>query len=322
MKWYTCTPVPFKGDHTFFSRDSGAFCKAFQRIGLESRAIMPTPVQEGDDPDLIRTEYANLEDAAWWKSLGIDGLVLYAWGTGKYLPIARAIHDAGIFLVVYMDSSGLFFPWQYWLPIAENMWTRDVFARGKIRGTAFFLLRLLKQHTWNLASRGRRKHLDQGDMVAFPMPAAVKSIQDREWLYGKSIVRKLALIPNPISSTCRYAGEKRNIIMAVGRWDDLLYKRPFLLMATLEQALPRAPHWEAEIYGNIPPSSGNGTAIFRKTSAPASAWPATCPTRSCKRNTPKPESASAPPGPRERTSPPRKRSAPGLPSLVRALRPC
>lgn len=56
MKWYTCTPVPFKGDHTFFSRDSGAFCKAFQRIGLESRAIMPTPVQEGDDPDLIRTE--------------------------------------------------------------------------------------------------------------------------------------------------------------------------------------------------------------------------------------------------------------------------
>lgn len=133
------------------------------------------------------------------------------------------------------------------------MWTRDVFARGKIRGTAFFLLRLLKQHTWNLASRGRRKHLDQGDMVAFPMPAAVKSIQDREWLYGKSIVRKLALIPNPISSTCRYAGEKRNIIMAVGRWDDLLYKRPFLLMATLEQALPRAPHWEAEIYGNIPP---------------------------------------------------------------------
>ena len=60
MKWYTCTPVSFKGDHTFFSRDSGAFCKAFQRIGVESRAIMPTPAQEGDEPDLIRTEYAFL----------------------------------------------------------------------------------------------------------------------------------------------------------------------------------------------------------------------------------------------------------------------
>lgn len=40
--------------------------------------------------------------------------------------------------------------------------------------------------------------------------------------------------------------------MAVGRWDDLLYKRPCLLMSTLEQALAHAPHWEAEIYGNIP----------------------------------------------------------------------
>lgn len=242
MKWYTCTPVSFKGDHTFFSRDSGAFCKAFQRIGgVESRAIMPTPAQEGDDPDLIRTEYANLKDAAWWKSLGIDGVILYAWGVGKYLPIARAIHDAGIFLVVYMDSSGLFFPWQYWLPIAKNMYTKDVFIHGKIKGSVFFLLRLLKQHTWNLASRGRRKHLDSGDMVAFPIPAALQSVADREWLYGKSIVRKLALVPNPISSTCRFAGEKRNIIMAVGRWDDLLYKRPCLLMSTLEQALAHAP---------------------------------------------------------------------------------
>lgn len=248
MKWYTCTPVSFKGDHTFFSRDSGAFCKAFQRIGVESRAIMPTPVQENDEPDLIRTEYANLEDPVWWKSLGIDGLILYGWGMGKYLPIARAIHEAGIFLVVYMDSSGLFFPWQYWLPIAENMYTKDVFTHGKIKGSAFFLLRLLKQHTWNLASRGRRKHLDSGDMVAFPIPAALQSVADRQWLYGKSIVRKLALVPNPISSTCRFAGEKRNIILAVGRWDDLLYKRPYLLMATLQQALPHAPHWEAEIH--------------------------------------------------------------------------
>ena len=90
-------------------------------------------------------------------------------------------------------------------------------------------------------------------MVTFPIPSALQSVADREWLYGKSIVRKLALVPNPISSTCRFAGEKRNIIMAVGRWDDLLYKRPGLLMSTLEQALVHAPEWEAEIYGNLPP---------------------------------------------------------------------
>lgn len=253
MKWYTCTPVPFKGDHTFFCRDSGAFCKAFQQIGMESKAIMPLPVQEGDDPDLIRTDYANLEDPAWWKSLGIDGLVLYAWGMGKYTPIARAVHEAGIYLVVYMDSSGLFFPWQHWIPISGNMWVKDVFAYGKIMGTGCFLLRMLKNHTWNLTNQGRKKHFEQADIIAFPLPAAIKSVQNRQWLYGESIVGKLSLIPNPISSTCRYSGEKSNTIIAVGRWDDLLYKRPYLLMEALKQTMPRAKHWKAEIYGNIPP---------------------------------------------------------------------
>lgn len=253
MKWYTCTPVPFKGDHTFFSRDSGAFCRAFQKIGIESKAIMPNPAQTGDEPDLIRTEYANLENPAWWKALGIDGLILYAWGMGKYLPIAKAIHKAGIYLVIYMDSSGLFFPWKYWFPIAKNMCIRDTFVHGKIKGFIYFLLRLVKQHTWNILNRGRQKHLAQGDIVTFPMPVAVQSIIDRKWFYGSSIVQKLLMIPNPISSSCHYNGEKHNIIMAVGRWDDLLYKRPYLLMSTLELSLPQIPHWNVEIYGNIPP---------------------------------------------------------------------
>ncbi|MFR4416495.1 MAG: hypothetical protein ACLT8E_03360 [Akkermansia sp.] len=152
------------------------------------------------------------------------------------------------------------------------------------------------------------------------MPATVKSIQDREWLYGKSIVRKLALIPNPISSTCRYAGEKRNIIMAVGRWDDLLYKRPFLLMATLEQALPRAPHWEAEIYGNIPPPPG----MARQSSEDLRArirLAGYLPNAEPQRNTPSQNQPLHLPvrGNARRL---RGSSAPGLPSLVRALRPC
>ncbi|MFR1411497.1 MAG: hypothetical protein ACLSUW_03810 [Akkermansia sp.] len=90
-----------------------------------------------------------------------------------------------------------------------------------------------------LASRGRRKHLDGGH-GHLPIPPPLQSVADRQWLYGKSIVRKLALVQPHFFhlSLCR---KKRNII-AVGRWDDLLYKRPYLLMATLEQALAHAPH--------------------------------------------------------------------------------
>lgn len=148
-------------------------------------------------------------------------------------------------------------------------------------------------------------------MVAFPIPAALQSVADRQWLYGKSIVRKLALVPNPISSTCRFAGEKRNIILAVGRWDDLLYKRPYLLMATLQQALPHAPHWEAEIYGNIPAFlrewHGNLPEDLRNRIHLAGYIP----NIELQKNNPWPESVSAHPYPKERTLPPQKRCAPG-----------
>lgn len=256
MKWYTCTPVSFKGDHTFFSRDSGAFCKAFQRIGVESRAIMPTPAQEGDDPDLIRTEYANLKDAAWWKSLGIDGVILYAWGMGKYLPIARAIHDAGIFLVVYMDTSGLFYPWRYWKTLTLQIWNREKNKRGNLKGPLFACLHIIKNHTFGALDWGRRKHLKMANLISFPSPAALLSILDRQWLYGKQICKKLALIPNPISSehTLNPVQPKHNLIVAVGRWDDCFQKNTNLLMQALEIFVNKSPSpWIVEIYGIIPP---------------------------------------------------------------------
>lgn len=256
MKWYTCTPVSFKGDHTFFSRDSGAFCKAFQRIGVESRAIMPTPAQEGDEPDLIRTEYANLKDAAWWKSLGIDGVILYAWGMGKYLPIARAIHDAGIFLVVYMDTSGLFYPWRYWKTLTLQIWNREKNKRGNLKGPLFACLHIIKNHTFGALDWGRRKHLKMANLISFPSPAALLSILDRQWLYGKQICKKLALIPNPISSehTLNPVQPKHNLIVAVGRWDDCFQKNTNLLMQALEIFVNKSPSpWIVEIYGRIPP---------------------------------------------------------------------
>lgn len=254
MKWYTCTPVPFKGDHTFFSRDSGAFCKAFQRIGVESRAIMPTPAQEGDDPDLIRTEYSNLEDSGWWKSLGIDGLVLYAWGMGKYTPVARAVHEAGIYLVVYMDTSGLFYPWRYWSVLTRHLWNMERVRKGKWKGTAYFCLRFLRAHTIGALNTGVRKHLEMADLITFPIPLALDSIRENRRLYGTRLGSRVALIPTPIASHESRGSlfQKRNLVVAVGRWDDRFQKNPELLMETLEKFLNGNDDWDIDIYGTVP----------------------------------------------------------------------
>ena len=98
MRLFTCTPVEFGGGPDFFARDSGLLCRGLQSLGIESRAIMPGEVMAIDEPDLIRTAYANLESPAWWREQKIDVLVLYAWGRPKFRKVARAIHDAGIFL--------------------------------------------------------------------------------------------------------------------------------------------------------------------------------------------------------------------------------
>ncbi len=54
-------------------------CRGFQAIGCESMAVMPGEPQDNDQADLIRTDYANLESAEWWKSHHLDGVVPYAW---------------------------------------------------------------------------------------------------------------------------------------------------------------------------------------------------------------------------------------------------
>lgn len=100
MRWYTCTPVAFGGGPDFFARDSGLLCRGFQQIGIESCAVMPGPKVPEDEPDLLRTDYANLESAVWWRGHQLDGVVLYAWGSPRYRFVAKAIHEAGIFLVL------------------------------------------------------------------------------------------------------------------------------------------------------------------------------------------------------------------------------
>jgi hypothetical protein len=47
VRVFTCTPVDFAGDESFFSRESGMFCRGLRSIGVDSRAIMPGPARLG-----------------------------------------------------------------------------------------------------------------------------------------------------------------------------------------------------------------------------------------------------------------------------------
>lgn len=230
-KVYTCTPVAFHANDWFFIRDSGLIARTLRSLGMESKAIMPLPYYEDDLQDeIIRTSYKNLESTEWWQALQLDALVLYSWGAPRYRKIAKAIHQAGIRLIIHMDSSGDFvgdFP-------PGTSCFRRWWTLGKIK----------------LQDILRARHLSYADIITMCPRAA--QVLSNTLFYSKDIVSKCYPMPCPVSPECTYTGvEKRDIILCIGRWDDTYQKRPDVLMHTIEAFYAQPSQAEIHIYGSI-----------------------------------------------------------------------
>lgn len=240
MKWWTCTPVAFGGGEDFFDRDSGLLSRGFRTIGAESRAVMPGPARTGDLDELIRTDYANLESPAWWRGHGLDGVVLYAWGSPRYRRVARAIREAGARLVLNQDNGGLVSPL-----CGPAAWLGEQVAMsgaGRVPGGYRGLARsLLKCGLWGLAATDplRATHLKQGDRIACVSPQAAAHYRRLCRFYGgRRLAARVVFVPHPVAERFDYReGEKSARIVVVGRWDDRVQKRPEWLTAVAGRLL-------------------------------------------------------------------------------------
>ena len=236
MRIYTCTPVAFGGGADFFARDSGLLCRGFQLLGVESRAVMPGDRTPEDDVDLIRTILSNLESPEWWKSQRLDGVVLYAWGRPKFRKVAKAIHDAGVFLVLNQDNGGLVSPlaglrdWllEQWILAGQgrgfSAWLR--FSRLSLRGLGIGLL---------LSDPLRAAHLRQGDVIACVSPRAAEHYMRLCRIYGGADLEdRVRVIPHAVETRFRFSGgPKRRQVACVGRWQDVIQKRSWLLVEVI-----------------------------------------------------------------------------------------
>jgi len=253
--WFTCTPVRFRGDESFFSRDSGLLCKGFQALGLPAKAIMPGPPMPEDClEDLIRTPYENLENPAWWQSLQGEGVVLYAWGSSRYFPVARAIRRAGLKLVCNMDTSGtlgiLGGPLEYW----GAQW-RILNGLGTSPSSlAQFLIKVFSSVSWTLIKHdvGRARHLRQANLIGAVSPIAADRLRRVCRWYGGGLASRVHLIPHPVAPYMNYSGQaKRPNVVVVGRWtrDAWRQKNPFLLLEAVRCFLKRLPQAKCIIIG-------------------------------------------------------------------------
>ena len=260
MKWFTCTPVEFGGGPDFFARDSGLMSRAFRMLGVGSCAVMPGAPRPDDDEGLIRTAYADLEDPEWWRSLGIDGLVLYAWGSPKFRHVAAAVRRAGIRLVLNQDNGGLVSP-----VLGLPDWTREQWmlsGAGRVPGgVARFALLVAKGLSKGLLwdDPMRAWHLAQGDVIACVTPLAVRCHQSFCRIYGgDGLADRVRLLPHPVHPRflpADGAAPRPRRIVTVGRWDDERQKRTRLMTGVMTELLRTDPMVEVAIVG------GGGEAL-------------------------------------------------------------
>lgn len=271
MRVFTCTPVEFGGGPDFFARDSGLLCRGLQAIGIESRAVMPSERMPEDEEDLIRTDFRNLESAAWWRAQQLDGVVLYAWGRPKFRKVAAAIHEAGIFLVLSQDSAGLPSPLVGWRDWLQAQWIYG----GRGRDAADWLRcigRACRGLTVGLLLTDplRALHLKQGDVIACVSPKAAEHYRRLCRVYGsESLARRVRVLPHAVEMRFRFSGRaKRRQVACVGRWHgrDEVQKRAALLIEVMEGLLKEdaqltvviagrssaeMKHWHAELAANL-----------------------------------------------------------------------
>lgn len=254
MKIYCCTPKNFAADeNSFFSRESGLFCRTFQSLGIDSRAIMLLPGYSQDAKDILRVTYADLCDPDWWKSLQLDGLVLYSWGSPQFTDIALAVKRAGIRTIVYMDTCGLvsrLVDWKAWCRYAwKPAWARG----GNILLRLFALFKLFIDSVFLITPRRRLQHLACSHAVTMPTRLGVIWMKREVTRLGRpDLAEKIFYSPHPQKTLFQYDGtKKQNAIVCVARFlpEDWPQKRPALLVKSLNAFLAQNPGWQAYVVG-------------------------------------------------------------------------
>jgi glycosyltransferase involved in cell wall biosynthesis len=217
-------------------------------------SVMPGPAKNDDEENLLRVPYEQLESADFWRSLKLDGLILYSWAARRYLRIANAVRVAGIPFLVNIDSCGLVSR-----PANPHLWHRDVLPLLKKRVTsplevARFAFRLIENLGIHRKARGRLDTYEAATVVCAVSPLAKLWLRREASHFGRPhLVPKIHYLPHPQMSAFSYGGEiKENLVLSVARWEkeDWVQKNPAALLDALDQFLGAHPSWRACIIGS------------------------------------------------------------------------
>jgi hypothetical protein len=257
MRIFTCSPKPFfpmgMEEWIFFSRDMFLQCLALRQMGHESMVVLLDGPKAQKHSDVIRATAEQLVDPVWWKQFNLDAVVLGAWAAPKYTPIAKAIKEAGVKVIVRCDYGDCYSQWQgsLWWPWYRNYLYSRYKGKGLLYACLFSAVKTAAFYIPAVYEKKVLEHLSHADLIMNETPESTRFLKALLIRYRRAdLAARVLYVPHPVAGTMGYSSEteKERRIIAVGRWDNYSKNAP-LLIRSLSKVLDAYPKYEAHIFG-------------------------------------------------------------------------
>ncbi|MBE3584524.1 MAG: glycosyltransferase family 4 protein [Limnochordaceae bacterium] len=249
------------------NKDPGQLAQGLHDIGVE--AFVVTYVKAGlskghntDNADLVVAATPDeASSAAFWRGLRLDAAVVYTWLSPQYLPVQEALHEAGTMVVVKADTDGR---------LAPPLMHRSVTTRPE--GARLLPRWIARQVKWRVLGWQRLSMLgraaEAADAIIVESPPAAANLAYLLWLSRRpELLGRIAVLPNPVHPRFGEVpiAPKRNLVVAIGRWDDVMPKNTAAMLGGLAEFLSSRSDFCAVIAG---PGEGIVQSILKQVTGP------------------------------------------------------
>lgn len=277
MKLLFPTPVVYDGnDARYLARDGARFADYLSRTGHEGLKVILAPNETGAKPTaplLSMGSFNQWCDSAYWESFNANGALCYfGLASNRFLPVVRAMKDAGLRLALKMDSPTGVSRWHIptMLDFSKSYWYyRERFSQWKslfLTSGALFRRMLFRQ------PRSLLSFLESFDYITAESPLAVNNTM--AWCRRNrcpDLAHKVGFLPHPVPDTFgppSGSQKKQPIVLAVALDWDNPRKGGSLAAEALRKFLGNHPNWAAHIIGKnsakLAESSGPRVSYFNE----------------------------------------------------------
>jgi len=253
-------PLVYGDQYGFWNRDLGLIVRTLRSMGHDAWLVaLYDPWQTpGPDKPVIRATLKELEDPAWWKKQQPDAVIINTWGACRYEAVRTTALSLKKPLIEKLDTDGVKSPkvWFYRYLLRDSVnylysdpWHKKAKAviKAILRAVAVFSLP-------DILDRKMVRGMSRVPVFAAETPLAVARVKRFLRLYEAEPMPRVVTISHPVNTLqMRLApGDiKENIVVAVGRWDDVVKGWP-LLLEIARRFLAIRPDWKMVVVGGLP----------------------------------------------------------------------